>query len=49
MDINIVWNEDELEAFIKNSELKPDFIAMDIKTAPDRYAETLCSKKSVFF
>lgn len=40
---------DELEAFINNSELQPDFIAMDIKTSPDRYAETLCSKKSVFF
>jgi pyruvate formate lyase activating enzyme len=33
---------DELEAFINNPELRPDFIAMDIKTAPSRYAEVIC-------
>ena len=33
---------DELEAFITNPELRPDFIAMDIKTAPSRYAEVIC-------
>ena len=33
---------DELEAFINNPELRPDFIAMDIKTAPSRYAQVIC-------
>ncbi len=33
---------DELEAFITNPELRPDFIAMDIKTTPSRYAEVIC-------
>ncbi len=33
---------DELEAFINNPELRPDFIAMDIKTSPPRYAEVIC-------
>ena len=33
---------DELEAFINNPELRPDFIALDIKTAPSRYAEVIC-------
>ena len=33
---------DELEAFINNPELKPDFIAMDIKTAPEKYADIIC-------
>ena len=33
---------DELEAFLDNPELRPDFIAMDIKTSPDRYASLIC-------
>ena len=40
---------DELEAFITNPELRPDFIAMDIKTAPSRYAEVICPAFSQFF
>jgi pyruvate formate lyase activating enzyme len=40
---------DELEALINNSELKPDFIAMDIKTSPERYATEICNKSSPFF
>ena len=39
---------DELEALINNSELKPDFIAMDIKTSPERYAAEICNKTSPF-
>lgn len=39
----------ELEAFIKDPELKPDFIAMDIKTSPKKYAEILCNPSSSFF
>ena len=39
---------DELEAFINNPELRPDFIAMDIKTSPDRYAEVMCPAFSKF-
>ena len=33
---------DELEAFINDDQLHPDFIAMDIKTSPERYAEVIC-------
>ena len=33
---------DELEAFINDDKLHPDFIAMDIKTSPERYAEVIC-------
>ena len=33
---------DELETFINDPELKPDFIAMDLKTTPARYAESVC-------
>jgi len=40
---------DELEAFINNPDLKPDFIAMDIKTSQDRYGSTLCFSKSPFY
>ena len=39
---------DELEAFINNPELRPDFIAMDIKTTPSRYAEVICPAFSNF-
>ncbi len=35
---------DRLEAFIKDENLRPDFIAMDIKTSPDRYAEEMLAK-----
>lgn len=37
---------DELSYFVNNEELKPDFIAMDIKTSPERYADTICNKVS---
>ena len=33
---------DELEAFINDPDLHPDFIAMDIKTSPERYAQVIC-------
>ncbi len=32
---------DRLETLINDENLRPDFIAMDIKTSPDRYAETM--------
>ncbi len=40
---------DELEAFINNPELKPDFIAMDIKTSPSRYSTLICGDASPYF
>ena len=40
---------EELQAFLENNELHPDFIAMDIKTSPERYAEVLCPTFSKFF
>ena len=33
---------EKLRALIENPELKPDFIAMDIKTSPERYAQVIC-------
>ena len=39
----------ELEAILENPELKPDFIAMDIKTTPLRYADLICPAVSKFF
>ena len=39
---------DELETFINDPALRPDFIAMDIKTTPERYAETMCPAFSKF-
>ena len=39
---------DELEAFLSNPELRPDFIAMDIKTSPKKYAKLLCPDFSKF-
>lgn len=39
---------EELEALISNEDLKPDFIAMDIKTSPVRYAKEICNPSSPF-
>ena len=39
---------DELEAFINDDQLHPDFIAMDIKTSPERYAEVMCPSFSKY-
>jgi len=35
---------DRLEALINDPELRPDFLAMDIKTSPERYAETMLAR-----
>ena len=40
---------DKLRALIENPDLRPDFIAMDIKTSPARYATLICGDKSPFF
>lgn len=40
---------DELDTFLNNPELSPDFVAMDIKTSPERYATLICNKQSKFF
>ena len=37
---------DELNAFIADDTMRPDFIAMDIKTSPSRYGELLGSLKT---
>jgi pyruvate formate lyase activating enzyme len=39
---------EELKSFINNPELKPDFIAMDLKTSPARYGQTMCPAFSKF-
>ena len=40
---------EKLKSLIDNPELKPDFIAMDIKTSPARYSTLICGDKSPFF
>lgn len=40
---------DKLEKILSDNELKPDFIAVDIKTTPSKYAHLLCRKDSIFF
>lgn len=40
---------DELEVFLTSKELIPDFIAMDFKTSPERYASTVCNKISSYY
>ena len=40
---------DELEALLNDKELRPDFIAMDIKTSPARYAKEICNPSSPFY
>ena len=37
----------ELEKLIKNDQLCPDYVAMDIKTSPNRYGEELFSEKKI--
>lgn len=37
---------ERLEKLIFTSKLKPDFIAMDLKTSPDRYSRELCRAAS---
>lgn len=39
----------ELSYFVENKELRPDFIAMDIKSSPAKYASVLCNKVSKFY
>jgi len=39
----------ELSFFVENENLKPDFIAMDLKTTPEKYASVLCNKVSKFY
>ena len=39
---------DELETFINDDLLHPDFIAMDIKTSPERYAQIICPSFSSY-
>ncbi len=39
----------KLKVLVDNPELRPDFIAMDIKTTPARYATLICGNKSPFF
>jgi len=40
---------DKLRTLIESQELRPDFIAMDIKTSPSRYSTLICGDKSPFF
>lgn len=40
---------DELEVFLNDKELRPDFVAMDYKTSPARYASTMCPAFSNLF
>lgn len=39
----------KLEELLSDSKLKPDFVAMDIKTSPARYSRELCRPLSKYF
>ena len=40
---------DKLRTLIESPELRPDFIAMDIKTSPSRYSTLICGDTSPYF
>ncbi len=40
---------EKLRSLTENPELKPDFIAMDIKTSPSRYSTLICGDSSPFY
>lgn len=40
---------EKLRTLIENPELRPDFIAMDIKTTPSRYSTLICGDASPYF
>ena len=40
---------EKLRELIESTQLRPDFIAMDIKTTPARYATLICGEGSPFF
>lgn len=48
IDTNGILPEKLLE-LLNDEVLRPDFIAMDIKTSPDRYSEIMCGKKSPYY
>jgi len=39
----------ELNSFITNPELRPDFLAIDLKTTPEKYANILCPAISHYY
>ena len=39
----------ELSYFLEAPELRPDFLAIDIKTTPEKYAKLICNKQSKFY
>lgn len=40
---------EKLRALIEDESLRPDFIAMDIKTSPSRYSTLICGESSLYF
>ena len=40
---------EKLRSLVENPELRPDFIAMDIKTSPSRYSTLICGDNSPFY
>lgn len=40
---------DELDSFLNSKELCPDFLAIDIKTTPGKYATKICNIHSPFY
>lgn len=48
IDTNGIFPEKLLDLF-ENESLRPDFVAMDIKTSPERYSKELCNENSKFF
>ena len=40
---------EKLRTLIEDDSLRPDFIAMDIKTSPSRYSTLICGESSLYF
>ena len=40
---------EKLRALIEDDKLRPDFIAMDIKTSPSRYSTLICGEASILY
>ena len=48
IDTNGLQSE-KLQFLLDSEKLRPDFIALDIKTTPSRYAQVICGKQHKYF
>lgn len=48
LDTNGIYSE-KLKEILEDEILQPDFIAVDMKTSPSKYAHLLCGENSIYF